>query len=120
MLQRAKEYYCCRMEIAWHGHFLPAGLHAVERVCWAITTALCVTDEDAEVSRDSSAKPASIALAAAGIPNQTPLVATPPLPQKVRVAGRISRGGAGGPVQALLTHGSVNAAAGLLLLLPGS
>lgn len=26
------------------------------------------------------------------------------------MAGRISRGGAGGPVQALLTHGSVNAA----------
>lgn len=76
------------MEIAWHGHFLPAGLHAVEHACWAITTALCVTDEEAEVSRDSSAKLASIALAAAGIPNQTPLVATPPLPQKVRVAGK--------------------------------
>lgn len=25
------------LEIAWHAHFLPPGLHAVERVCWAIS-----------------------------------------------------------------------------------
>lgn len=74
-------------------------------------SALCDTEEEAEVSQDSSAKLASIAIVAVGISNQAPLVATPPLPQKVREAGRISRGGAGGPVQALLTHGSVNAAA---------
>lgn len=54
-----------------------------------VIMAVCVTEKDSKVCQDSSANLDSEAILAVEIPDQAPWVPPPPLPPKVRVAGRI-------------------------------